>query len=319
MEFNTKQKSAFAATVASGRLAHAYIIEGAFGIGKLTFAKHAAKTLLCTGDKKPCGKCASCIKSDGGINPDIHVYGCDDGATFKIATVRELIKQTHFLPNENEKSVFILNEAHKMTVQAQNALLKVFEEPPKHAVFFILTEKRQALLPTVLSRGQLISLAAATVSDVEAFLKQKFPKKSEDELRNAARLSGGSPGEALRLMEKSNSADRERTLNFLETLFDKNLRERNFKLISQALAMKAKRETVLKFFTLFQVAMRDIATEADPLFLTDEQVKKYKNVCSADDAVQCFEAAVKCSADAENNSNLTATLTQFCTEIQNHV
>lgn len=154
MDVYAKQKAAFAARLAEGRAAHAYILEGDDGDETRRFALYMAAALLCTGDKPPCGRCASCRKAlTGGetLHPDIHVFEPEKNAGFSVDTVRGIRKSVYLLPNEGDRKVYILCGAQKMSRSAQNALLKLFEEPPASASFVICCDRRDALLPTVLS------------------------------------------------------------------------------------------------------------------------------------------------------------------------
>ena len=161
MDVYAKQKAAFAARLAEGRAAHAYILEGDDGDETRRFALYMAAALLCTGDKPPCGRCASCRKALAGgetLHPDIHVFEPEKNAGFSVDTVRGIRKSVYLLPNEGDRKVYILCGAQKMSRSAQNALLKLFEEPPASASFVICCDRRDALLPTVLSRALLIPL-----------------------------------------------------------------------------------------------------------------------------------------------------------------
>ena len=140
MDVYAKQKAAFAARIADGHAAHAYILEGDDGGETRRFALYMASVLLCTGDKPPCGRCASCKKALSGgetLHPDIHLYEPEKNAGFSVETVRSIKKSIYLLPNEGNKKVYILCGAQKMSRSAQNALLKFFEEPPASAGFII--------------------------------------------------------------------------------------------------------------------------------------------------------------------------------------
>ena len=203
MRFNRREKEAFLKELASGRLSHAYIIEGAEGVGKFTFASFAANAILCSGERRPCGKCPDCVKFAAGSHPDLFVFAPEkDASQLTVNVVREIKKSIYLMPNEGAKKVYIIKDGQKMNVQAQNAMLKFFEEPPESAVLFILTDKREALLPTVISRGQIITLYPAANGDIAAWLAEKFPRKAKEEIDAAVRVCEGIPGKAVTLTEK---------------------------------------------------------------------------------------------------------------------
>lgn len=139
-------------TAQEGTLSHAYILEGS-GKNLLLAAQDIAKSLLCEGEKKPCGSCKACKKAEKGIHPDIlEVTLKKDRATIGVETIRELGGEVYLLPNEGRKKVYLLHPAEALTEAAQNALLKTIEEPPAHAVFLLLLKEGESLLETVFSR-----------------------------------------------------------------------------------------------------------------------------------------------------------------------
>ena len=148
----------------SGRFPHALIIEGEEGIGKKTLAKDIACALVCRGNDKPCGECAQCKKAIGAIHPDISEYiPAGTANSFHVDTVRNIINDAYVQPNEADYKIYILANAHCMNQNAQNALLKILEEPPKYVVFILTTNSKSALLSTVLSRSVCVSLEGVDI------------------------------------------------------------------------------------------------------------------------------------------------------------
>ena len=140
--------------VNSGRLPHAVILEGGDEETRRLAAKELAKAIVCTGAQKPCGGCRGCKKADSGNHPDIHLLEKDEKSAFiKVDAVRALKEQAMLLPNDGDHSVFIVLEAQNMNVQAQNALLKILEEPAGHVHFILTAESKAALLETIRSRA----------------------------------------------------------------------------------------------------------------------------------------------------------------------
>ncbi len=136
----------------SGRLSHAYIISGA-GDEKDGAAAAFAAAAVCSGENPPCGVCVHCRKVRDGIHPDvIFVEPEKDKSEIYVRRIREITADAVVLPNEAERKVYIIKPAEAMNPPAQNALLKVLEEPPSYCTFLLLTENSGALLPTVRSR-----------------------------------------------------------------------------------------------------------------------------------------------------------------------
>lgn len=116
---------------AGGRFPHTLLIEGPEGSGKKTAAWQAAKTLLCEGEPKPCGRCAHCVKADKRVHPDVRYYTVPEGKKeFPVETVREIRQDAYIAPNEGARKIYLIDRAHAMNAAAQNALLKIIEEPP---------------------------------------------------------------------------------------------------------------------------------------------------------------------------------------------
>ena len=142
-------------------LSHAYIISGPAGSGKHILARSLAAGMLCTSPgERPCGRCAPCLKVKKGIHPDVSVIaGPEEGKPITVDQVRALRADACIRPNEGERKVYILEG--EMNVSAQNALLKLLEDGPPFASFLLLARNSGALLETVRSRCEEVSLLPA--------------------------------------------------------------------------------------------------------------------------------------------------------------
>lgn len=158
------------------RLSHAIILEGADEGTRLRAAEIIARAVVCTGDKKPCGSCKSCIKAMNSSHPDIHfVVKSEKSSMIKVETIRDIKAKATVFPNDGDKSVFIIHEAQLMNVQAQNALLKIFEEPSEHLCFILTCPSKSSLLDTIISRATAYCLSheSGAVTNDEATEKAK--------------------------------------------------------------------------------------------------------------------------------------------------
>ena len=184
--------------VATGRVSHAYILEGPEGVGKRSIALGFATALLCAeGTGVPCGHCSHCQKS---AHPDLSIIeGEGKSGAVKIAAIRALRADAYIKPNEAERKVYFIDHAETMRSEAQNALLKIFEDPPPYAIIILSTSSIAAILPTLRSRAVTLSVRPLTVPETVAALG-KLTKKKEDELRKAAECSGGRVSLALELL-----------------------------------------------------------------------------------------------------------------------
>lgn len=222
--------SVFKKYFSNNRLSHAYILSGSANSQKDKLAHEMAAAVVCSGSSKPCGVCSGCRKAMENIHPDISILTREkDKSEIYVAQIRTLKADAVVMPNEAEKKVYIINEAETMNPSAQNALLKLLEEPPVHCCFILVTENSGSLLQTVRSRCVEIRLAeseqtmtfnekAVEIVDVlmginkEAILaacfeleklnRNEFFSLCEDmKLTAIDRLKTGKNGNAPRLME----------------------------------------------------------------------------------------------------------------------
>ena len=157
----TKDEKAVAEHLEAGRFSHAMLIEGAHSESADAAARRIAMTLLCrTGQgSRPCRECISCKKVVGDIHPDLLTYiGEGKSRAISVEKVREIRAAAFLMPNEGEKKVMLLKDTHTMLLPAQNALLKILEEPPESTVFILTANNRFRLLETVRSRVSVIAL-----------------------------------------------------------------------------------------------------------------------------------------------------------------
>lgn len=148
------------------KLSHAILIDGGTPSEREDAAWQTAQAILCGGHTKPCGACASCIKAAARSHPDILVYsGGTTYGSFKVDVVRDIRAQASVLPNESEYKVFLLLSCETMQPPAQNALLKILEEPPYFVRFVLCCSTQRAMLDTILSRATVYSAADTAAQD----------------------------------------------------------------------------------------------------------------------------------------------------------
>ena len=167
LQISPALRDALSEAVASGRFPHAAVIEDADAARRAQTAALVAQALVCSAQgHRPCAACPDCIKAASGSHPDIRVLaGGETPGSFKVDMVRRLRSETYIVPNEAQRKVYILENAHSMSVQAQNALLKIHEEPPEFVCFLLLCPDRNAFLPTILSRCTVFTQTAGEESE----------------------------------------------------------------------------------------------------------------------------------------------------------
>lgn len=196
------------AAVGSGTLPHAHLITGQDGIGKSNLAKEIAHKLLNLSKDKS--------------TVDIVEYRTDK-RSFGVDDVRGIIEETNKKPFGGDKKVIIIYHGEKLTVQAQNALLKTIEEPPKGVYIIITTESTELILDTIKSRCQIHKLLRLSEKQIRDYLSLNHPEIDEELRVTAAAFSGGIPGRAERfLVDDEFKRIRELTLKMLKDILTKN-------------------------------------------------------------------------------------------------
>ena len=162
--------------VENNRVSHAYILNGERGSGKKMLANLFAMTLLCeTGDNEPCGKCHSCKQAESGNHPDIIRVTHEKPNSISVDDIRTQVNNTvDIKPYQGPYKVYIIPQADMMTPQAQNAILKTIEEPPSYAVFWLLTENAETLLPTINSRCVMLKLRNIKDTLIKKYLMENL-------------------------------------------------------------------------------------------------------------------------------------------------
>ena len=194
-------------SIASGKLAHAYLFCGPRGVGKTTTARIFAKTINCftpTANGDACGECESCRAFDERRSFNIHEL--DAASNNSVEDIRTLIDEVRIPPQVGRYKVFIIDEVHMLSQQAFNAFLKTLEEPPAHVIFILAITEKHKILPTILSRCQIYDFNRMTVADTVAHLRSVAEKegyKCDDEaLAVIAEKADGGMRDALSIFDQ---------------------------------------------------------------------------------------------------------------------
>lgn len=164
--------------IKEGTVSHAYIINGENRSGKEFIAKIFAKALLCESvdeEAEACNSCTSCIQVEGNNHPDIIFVTHEKPNTIGIDDIRHGINDTVMIkPYASKYKIYIVQEAEKMTPQAQNALLKTIEEPPEYAIFILLVSSLEMVLPTIMSRCIVLNMKPVQDSEMRKYLMREL-------------------------------------------------------------------------------------------------------------------------------------------------
>ena len=195
-------------SIRNNKINHAYMFEGIDGIGKNLFAKELGNILINTNNAEN--------------SPD-YITIEPTGNSIKIAQIRELQSDIIIKPHSTYK-IYVINNAQKMTVESQNALLKTLEEPPEYAIIILITNNKESLLPTIKSRCEIIKFLPISIMELKKYLMDK----GIDEKR-ALLLANFSRGSIEKALELSESTDftimRDDIQNYIQHILDKNMIE----------------------------------------------------------------------------------------------
>ena len=250
------------------------LISGPEGSGKTTVAGLTAMAIACqgTGDR-PCLSCEACRKIAADISPDVITIGLEkDRRTLGVETVRQIRATAYIKPNDLAVKIYRIRDAEKMTDQAQNALLKLFEEPPAGVYFLLLASNASALLPTVRSRAPELRTELFDHRTMTAYLTMHSKKAAELQKQNPEAFqrilhtASGSYGQALRLVESREKKTGKRfdaVEGVLQALAGSDRGAFYLALLSEA----TDRELFAECLHLLQAAFRDMtaARRCDPV------------------------------------------------------
>lgn len=203
----------------------AILLVGPSHVGKSTLARYFSQQLNCRGDTQPCGQCLSCRKIISGNHPDVRIFDSDD-ETIKIDDIRELQRELALSPHESPYRVAVLCNFERATTSAANALLKTLEEPNPAVVLILTAIDPSTLLPTIVSRCQVIALRPLPGPQILDALQTRWHAPPE-QAELLAQLAAGRPGRAVRaLADAQFLQQREQQLHQLLNLLQQSRAER---------------------------------------------------------------------------------------------
>ena len=200
------------------QLSHAYIVSAPTQEACFSYAEKLAAAAVCSAVERPCGLCRNCRKADAGVHPDIRIVSrlVDDKGVVKknllVEQTRELLLDAYVLPNEAEGKAYIIRDADTMNPSAQNAALKLLEEPPRGVVFILCVTNAAALLPTVRSRCVELNFGG------QAAAKDEQAAKVAVDYMKA--VESGNKAELFRWFAKNEGMDTRRCAAFMDAAQD---------------------------------------------------------------------------------------------------
>jgi len=257
-----------------GKVSHAYIIQGEAGSGKKMLADIFATTLQCEeGGIEPCGHCQSCKQAVSGNHPDIRRV-THEKATIGVDDIRlQLNNDIMVKPYSRPYKVYIIDEAEKMTEQAQNAMLKTIEEPPEYAVILLLTVNAKLLLPTILSRCILLNVRPVARQAVTKLLTEQHGIAGYM-AEVAADFADGVPGKAIAYAQSGEFVGlKEDVLKVLRRL-EKISADELYKKVKEWAGRKAELPDILSLMNLWfrdVLVMKSTGGAGRPVFREEER------------------------------------------------
>jgi len=315
------------------RLSHAYILEGAAGAGKHTLALQIAAALECEskhsdGVPLPCQRCPSCKKILSGNSPDVIYVNRGDKATFGVEAIREMHSGVFIAPNECDSKIYVIEEAHLMTAQAQNAFLLTLEEPPAYVRFFLLCESVSTILETIRSRAPVLRLEQHAPQMIGEHLKateasaRELAARSPEEFRELLAAADGSVGRALRLLEpKRRKSVMEQRASAREFLSLCGGHRNSVAMLGFLNGLGSKRDELTERLNVILLCVRDLflckQTENAPLCFFADREEALDLSCrfSAPELLRICNSINDAVDRLRSNANVRLTVTRFFMEL----
>jgi DNA polymerase-3 subunit delta' len=262
--------------IINGTTRHAYLFAGPPGLGRRTLALRFAQALNCQTPLEagiPCGKCRDCKQIQAMQHADLTVVRAEsEGGTLKVDQIREARRMLTFKPYQSNYRVAIFLRFQEANDNAANALLKTLEEAPAYAVLILTADNPEQLLPTIVSRCEVLRLRAPSIEEVKQDLENRGLERDQANL--IAHISGGRPGFARQLIQSDSLLEkREERLNDLQSLIAGSRVEKFAYADKLARDKDSMRQAILIWLSYWRDVMLRTAQARTPLVNVDRNVE----------------------------------------------
>ena len=241
---------------------HAVIIEGERGCGKRTLAVEMAAAMFCrnfdAAKNRACGRCAACRKVLGGVHPDVTFVG-DGAKTITVDEVRAVRTAAEVRPNESDIRLFVICDGQNMTVQAQNALLKLFEEPPQPVRFIITCDNVSRMLETIVSRAVTVRIGGLPAEECVGILRGRFLEEPEERLHELAGIFEGNVGRCIEAIDPGTDSRTAELFELSERAFAAAKSPSGWETVELLARFEKDKEGFLRFLELLRLHCRCLA------------------------------------------------------------
>ena len=260
--------------VAKETMRHAYLFTGSPGLGRRSLALAFARSLNCSSPPAPgefCGICRDCRQFAAMQHPDLNIIQAEkEGGMLKVEQIRELRKSVLLSPYQAKYRIILLLRFQEANPSAANALLKTLEEAPSKVILLLTADNTEELLPTIVSRCEVLRLRPLPIPRVESYLCEKGA--DEEKAKLLAHLSAGRPDYALRLLEDETSLDfRNEKLDEFAILLKASRVERFSYAEKLAKDKETFRETLLLWLSLWRDVMLRVAGDEESIVNIDRR------------------------------------------------
>lgn len=311
---NHKVKSQLQSLFEQNKFFHAFLLEGEKGLGKKTLANIIAQTAVCSHPEAgmACEICSNCKKVQKGIHPDV-IYPEKTGVlqSYSIATVRKIRADAYVAANEAQRKVYILSDVDNMGVPAQNALLKVLEEPPENVIFILTCTNSVNVLPTIRSRTQQMAVQSTSQQEWHEYLSKNFTSQNLDEIWQ---ISKGNIGIALDLMALSNW---NKMANIVKKIALSVVSSSEFELMSLIAQIPNNKKDFISMLSFLRSILRDamILREKSTVEEPDDCAKILSDKLSIKQILKLIDVTYCAKNYIDKNVSLVNVTTFFCSNL----